>query len=255
MSIIGLKDYFLEVSQGNVTGQEAINKFGYNGSVANGSWSFVTVLGQTSFPLTSASTVRIKAGGNAADDTAGAGAREITVQGIVATTFAEETETITTAGASASSATTKSFWRVHRAWVSSAGTYEASNTGAIVVENSGGTTDIITIAAGEGQSQDALYTIPASKTGYLQSVYVTVDSSKTANVRLYTRGDIDDTSAPMKAKRLKRYWDGLQNADFVYKPKGAGISIPAKSDIWFEAFGDGAATAVSVDFEVLLIDD
>jgi hypothetical protein len=29
----------------------------------------------------------------------------------------------------------------------------------------------------------------------------------------------------------------------------------ALTDLWFEALGDGAATAVTVDFEILLVED
>jgi hypothetical protein len=253
MSFFGTKNFYLEVAKGNVKGHSLVHKFGRNDSVPNGSWAFITLLGQTAWPLSAATTVRIKAGGNAADTAAGAGAREVTVQGIVASTFLEETEAIATAGASASSATSKSFWRVHRKWVSSAGTYGAANTGDIILENGAGGTDIITLAAEEGQTQDALFTIPAGKTGYLASVHVTVDSNKPTDLRCFVRDNLDVTSAPVDSKRLKLYWDGIANS-LDYRPYSPELSISEKSDIWFE--GKGAAVSeVSVDFELLLVDN
>ena len=247
-------NFYLEVSKGNIPGHSLVHKFGRS-NIPNGSWQFVTLLGQTAWPLSAATTVIIKAGGNAADDTSGAGAREVTVQGIDSA-FAETTEAITTAGASASSATTASFWRVHRAYVSSAGTYGAANTADIVIENSATGTDIITIGAGEGQSQDALYSIPAGKTGYLTSVHVTVSAglNKTVNIRCFVRENLDDTSAPMSASRVKLFWDGL-DAPFYYRPYSPELSLSEKTDIWFEAYGDGGTSEVSIDFELLLVDN
>jgi hypothetical protein len=231
-----------------------VHKYGRNDAVPNGSWAHVSLLPFSVANFrTSASTVRIKAGGDAADTAAGAGAQSVSVVGIDSN-FDETTEDIATNGASASSATTASFWRIHRAYVTGVGTYGVANTGDITIEDSGGSADLIKIAAGEGQTQYAGYTIPNGKTGYLLSVHVTVDSNKTANIRCFTRENIDDTSAPMSPKRLRLFWDGVQQR-FSYKPNGPELSLNQKSDIWFEAYGDGAVSAVSVDFELLLVDN
>lgn len=253
MTYLGDKDFLAEVAKGNVAGHSLIHKFGRNPAAPNGTWAFVTTLGQTAHALSAATTVRIKAGGDAEDAAAGDNAREITVQGIDSN-FAEITEAITTAGASASDATTASFWRVHRAWVSSCGTYGAANLDDVVIENSGGGTDIITIAAGEGQTQDAIWTVPLGKTAYMMGVSVTVDAAKPADIRIFTRADIDDTSAPMESKRLKKYFDGIKG-HLPYQPRSPELMIAAKSDIWAEALGDGNATAVAVDIELLVVDD
>ncbi len=249
------RDFLIDVMKGNIAGHSMVHKFGRNDDVANGSWEHVSLLPfSTANFRQSAVAMRVKAGGNAADTAAGAGAREVTIQGIDST-GAEVSEAVATAGAAASDATTATFWRVHRAWVSSAGTYGAANTGAIVIEDSGSGADFCTIAAGEGQTQYAGFTIPTGKTGYLLSVHVTVDSNKTANVRCFTREDYDTVAAPMSPKQLKLFWDGIQAPGFVYRPEGPEFSLAAETDIWFEAYGDGAASAVSVDFELLLVDN
>lgn len=252
MSYIGTENFYLEVAKGNVPGHSLVHKFGRNDAVPNGSFAFVTLLGQAAFPLTAATTVRVKAG-DAADTAAGAGAREITVQGIDSN-LDEVSEAIATAGASASSATTASFWRVHRAWVSSVGTYEAANTGAVVIENSAGGTDIIQLAAGEGQTQDAVFSIPSGKTGYLASVHVTTDSAKPVDIRCFVRNNLDDTSAPMDAKRIKLYWDGIATP-MDYRPYSPELSIDEKADIWFEAQAGAGGGEVAIDFELLLVDN
>jgi hypothetical protein len=57
-------------------------KFGANPAVGNGAFEDIWYNGGSYTLLTSAETVRVKAGGNAADDSAGAGARTITVYGL-----------------------------------------------------------------------------------------------------------------------------------------------------------------------------
>jgi hypothetical protein len=41
----------------------------------------------------------------------------------------------------------------------------------------------------------------------------------------------------------------------MHIPQGPELSLSEKTDIWFEAYGDGAASAVSIDFELLLVDN
>jgi len=248
-----LSDFYTEVQKGNITGHSLVHKFGRNDVVPNGSWEMVSLLSVPTAFRSSASTVRIKAGGNAADTAAGAGAREVTVVGID-TTLAEVSETIATAGAGASAATTASFWRTYRAYVSSNGTYGAANTAAITIEDSGGAADMITIGVEEGQSQHGAYTIPTGKTGYFLHATVTVDASKAADVKFCKRESFNDATAPMEATRLITYWDGLTGV-LDFSPKSPGGALPALTDVWFEASGSGAATEVSVDFEILLVDD
>lgn len=253
MTYLGDQEFLTEVRQGKVAGYSMVHKYGRNGSVPDGTWEFVNRLGFTGWPLSAPTTVRIKAGGDAADTAAGAGAREVTVQGID-DSFNEVTEAIATAGASASSATSTSFWRVHRAWVSAVGTYGVANTGAVAIENSGGGTDLIEIGGvGKGQSQFAAWTVPIAKTAYYLGAHVQVDTNKSANVRVYTRADIDVTVAPMKSKRLRDFYAAKGN--FCYAPKAPSLVIPAKTDFWFEASGDGAACAVTVEFELLVVAD
>lgn len=253
MTYLGDQKFLIEVQQGKVAGCSMVHKFGRNGSVPDGTWEFVNRLGFTDWPLPAATTVRIKAGGDVADTAAGAGAREVTVQGID-DSFNEASEAIATAGAGASAATSTSFWRIHRAWVSAIGTYGAANTGAVTIENSGGGTDLIEIGgAGKGQTQFAAWTVPIAKTAYLLGMHIQVDTNKSANVRAYTRADIDDTVAPMKSKRLKLFF--AVKGDMRYVPEGPELIIPAKSDFWVEASGDGAACAVTVNFELLVVDD
>lgn len=253
MTYLGDQEFLMEVQQGKVVGYSMVHKYGRNGSVPDGTWQFVNRLGFTGWPLSAATTVRIKAGGNANDTAAGTGAREVIVQGID-DSFNEVSEAITTAGASASSATSTSFWRIHRAWVSAVGTYDGANIDAVTIENSGGGTDLIEIGGAEkGQTQFTAWSVPIGKTAYWLTMHIEVDANKSANVRVYTRQDFDITVAPMKSKRLRSFF--AVKGDFRYAPKGPEFALPGKSDFWVEAAGDGAACAVTVNFELLVVDD
>lgn len=256
MTFLGDKDFLIEVRKGNVPGHSMIHKFGHNPAVPNGSFAH---LSEMPFAIASfrqsAVAMRVKAGGNGADTAAGAGAQEITIQGIDDITFAEVTDVVATAGAGASAATSTKFWRVHRAWVSAVGTYTVANTAAVIIEDSGGGADFLTIATGEGQTQYAGYTIPGGKTGYLLSVHVTIDSTRPCNVRCFVRENIDDVSAPMGANRIKLDWNGVESPGFMYSPKGPELVINEKSDVWFEGATSGGTAHVSCNFELLLVDN
>lgn len=253
MTYLSTKDWMVEVQKGNVPGHTIIHKFGRNDAVANGTWEFISEL-STSLPgLSAVTTVRIKAGGDANDTAAGSGAREVTVVGID-NNLNEVSETIATAGASASSVTTATFWRVYRMYVSAAGTYATPyNDAAIVLENGSGGTDLIQIAAEEGQSEFASITIPTGKTGYMLSAHLQVDASKAADFRMFQRRNFNDVTAPVESRRLVTHFDGVVGTD-AWTPRSP-IVFPALTDIWWEAEGSGAQTEVSVDFEILIVDD
>lgn len=247
-------NFLIEVRQGNVPGYSLIHKFGRNNAAPSGSWELVSLLSSATTFRTSPSTVRVKAGGNAQDSSAGLGAREVTVIGLD-NNLAEVSDTIATSGASASSATTTSFWRVYRAYVSAAGLYGANNASQITIEDSGGEADINIIGNGNGQTQHAAYSIPVGKTGYLLSVFLTANSVAASDFRLFTRENLTNVTAPVAAKRLRLFWDGLSGST-PYKPYAPEFKMEAGTDIWVEvkSLGPGAAQ-VTANFEVLLIDD
>lgn len=247
----------LLIRRGLIDGASLVHKFGRNAGVPNGTWEGVLQATAQFTWLTTATTVRVKAGGDAGDDgTAsplGAGALEVTIQGLNAAGV-EVSEAVTTAGTGASASTTTEFLRVYRAWVSVAGAYTGVNTNDIMIENTAGTADLIMIADDEGQTQFCGYTIPAGKTGYLASVIVQADGGKAADFRMFTRSDANNVTAPFAPKRLKFFWDGILGAS-VLKPITPILTLPAWTDIWIEARGGGASTEVSTDMEIILYDD
>lgn len=245
--------FYLAVQRLEVDGVSIVHKFGRNDAVPNGSWAFLNLLGLTSWPLSAATAVRVKLG-NAADAFDGNGAREVTIQGLDETGVEVREAVATGAGGIASAATETTFIRVHRAWVSGVGVYGAANTGDVVIENAAGGTNLIKIAAGEGQSQFAGFTVPLGHEAFLASVHIDVDAgaNKVANVRMFQRRDILNTTAPMSSRRIKLHFDGIVGSTNL-QPATPGGTIPALTDVWFEGWGDGAISQVSVDFELILV--
>jgi len=235
---------------GSIPGLTSIVKFGRNDNVGTTEEDLWINGGTYTGWLTAASAVRVKAGGDAADDAAGAGARKIMVEGLDEN-WEIATEEITLAGASVSSPTSITFIRVYRAWVTDVGTYGGDNEAAVLIETTGGAL-VANIEAGKGQTQLSMYTVPAGKTAYVLLARTYVAGNKNADVFFWQRQDADVTSAPFTGKRM---WHPI---DQVQGPAGGDHPIPhvfpAKTDIWASAVGPSGGAAVSTRMFIALLD-
>lgn len=260
MSYISDKDYYAEVSLGNVSGSTVVHKFGKNTAVGT---TFVPIavggIYQTPQPA-AATTLRIKAGGDAADTAAGAGARQITLQGLDASGN-EQTVTVATNGATASTATTETWIRLYRAYVSESGTYATTATGShtadIVIENGAGGTDWATISSTDyarSQSEIGAYTIPAGKTGYLLSAFTFSDATKTTELLFMKREAVLDAAAPYDAMRVV-FEERLEGGEGTVDIKAPVASFAGPCDVMFLAKVNTGTAVVEVDFELLIVDN
>ena len=240
-------------------GYSVVHKFGDNPSVGT-SFAPVTIGGVYQTPqVGSATTLRVKAGGNANDTAAGSGAREITLIGLDET-GEEVAETLATAGASASAATSTTFIRLYRAYVSKSGTYATQSAGshsaAITIENGSGGTDWATISATDfprGQTEIGAYTVPMGCTAWINKCIVSVQSNKTADVLFFQRQGVLQTAAPYDSMRVVIELGGVEGEEIINPDIPFG-PFPPGTDIGFMA---KAATAAEcdVDFEIILIYD
>lgn len=253
MSYYGNNSWIQEVAKGNVPNHSIVHKFGRNTSVPNGSWELVANLsGATPF-LSAATTVRVKAGGSANDiASTGSHARTLRVYGIDdSLAFADEV--INLNGASASTSTTTSFWRLYRGVVETAGTYATPwNDTAIIVEDTAGTTDLLNMSANESQTKLGWYQWATGYDAYILSYTFTVDSNKPADIRVRSRANFNDTSAPVSPIKTIEYFDGIAGV-FNYIHETPDLIESGPAELWVEANGSGAATEVTVDFEMLLV--
>jgi len=256
------REFLFEVSRGNIAGCSLVHKFGRNAAVG----TTLTPVALGGIYRTPTAAVTLAAISTAsADNQAGAGARELTLQ-YLDSNFALQNATLLmhpTDGTIESSDTVTDVIRLFRAYVSSSGSYSdlstptASHTGTITIRVSGGGATWATIeyydtAFGLGQTQIGWYTIPAGKTGYILSTAFSVETNKSVDLLFMQRRDADDITSPYSALRLVQNYDGLIGfGEFDHK---SVESYPEKTDIGFMVEAASSAQ-VSAEFELLLVDN
>jgi len=241
----------IPIAGGLVDGYSSIHKFGRNPNVGNvpetiwmhgGLYSYLDIGSDSTVYAYSASS----------DDGAGNdGAQTITIQGLD-NDFNPIEETITVNGA----ASTASFLRVYRAFVATAGVLAANDDDVIISTASagGGTVlaDIGVIGTGTttglGQTQLALYTIPAGKTGYLTTWNIGV-APYNHSVTLTLLARELDGSAPFRSKDIVDTVGGYTTQNYSIP-----IRFPEKTDIEVRGCGD-TGSVISSSFDIILVDN
>jgi len=212
--------------------------------------------------IAGATELRIKAG-NAGDDVAGAGARKILLIGID-TDLNAFSEIIDTAGTSASTLSTKKFFRLLRAKVHESGSYAGisaqSHVADIVIEDSlgeeWGRIDSTTIARGTSQIGAATVPLTLSNGTVVKEVYITgyvmtVDGNKNADLMLWARPDSAQTSAPYSATSAVREHLQVSGVQVVQLSVPIGPFSPG-TDFGF-LVSASASAACSVDIEAVVV--
>lgn len=254
-------DFLIEVQKGNVEGHSVIHKFGRNDLVGT---SFVPVSVGGVWPTlqpAAATTLRVKAGGNANDIAGGSGARKIMVQ-VIDETGALIEEEIELAGASASSATTVTAVRLLRAWISECGVYatvgQSSHNAAIVVEDSSGTQDWATLdftdSLGRGQSEIGCYTVPTGFNAYILSSVAAIETNKIVDLLFLQRELILKASAPFPALRIILESGGASGIEII-KPRSPLPMFEQNTDFIWLAKVSTSTAKVDIDFEIMLVDN
>ncbi|RKZ67674.1 MAG: hypothetical protein DRQ48_09455, partial [Gammaproteobacteria bacterium] len=133
-----------------------------------------------------------------------------------------------------------------------------SQAGDLTLQESGGGTewDIIPVSPiGEAQSTLGVFTVPAGKKAYLLSGNVFVDSNKDADLIFFQRPNADDVTSPYSgARRIVSKFLAISGGFHISRRSPAG-SFTGPCDLGFMGRGNGATADVSVDFEILLVDE
>jgi len=231
-----------------------VNKFGRNSSVGT---SYVPICPGAVYQTpqaAAATTLRVKAGGNAADTVDGAGARKVMLEGLDEN-FAYASEEVSTAGASASTATTTTFTRLFRAYVTESGAYATtaagSHVGNIVIENGAGGTDWATISVTglpRSQTEIGAYTVPAGYYAYIRHINIGVEGAKATSVLGFQRSRADAAAAPYDAMRTFLEYGGLSN----FSEAGSQVYGPliGPCDVIFLAKAATGTNEVSIEFQI-----
>ncbi len=249
------------ISMGNMAQAHVHHQFGRNINVTT-DYTPVADIGVYRTPqVASATKLRIKAGGNAGDTAAGAGARSVKLWGINASGD-EITEILQTAGASASSATDNSFIRLTLAEVYESGTYGTQSTGShlgnITIENQAGNQDWAQIQLNSfpsGSTGIGSITVPRNHVGLLTSIHISPEAggTKTTDLIILKREGILQAAAPYKPIMK------IQEMIGIISPVEISFDMPLRfpelTDIGVLAKVSSGTGAISIDMEVIFLED
>lgn len=182
------------------------------------------------FPAT-AVAVEVVAGGDAADDAAGTGARTVRVEGVDGS-FTPHVCDLSLNGVLASAPSALLFLRVNRAFLLTAGALEV-NVADVQIGQVGG--DVLAvIPADYGQTQQAIVVVPAGWKLRIANArtYSERLATKTVDTRLVVRRGIDGAE-PTRRTHFVAF--GLEGPDDPATYRGGWLYGPA--DVWLEARG------------------
>jgi len=245
------KDYKTEVAAGRVHGKTIIHKYGRNPDldvvdVFETLWNGGGLY--TGFDAVEAQTVTITSTSDN-DTLAGTGARTITLYGLDFA-YLPLIKTYNMNG-SAGTITTDEFLRCDRSRVESAGTTGA-NEGTINVTQTTSGIKFAGMPIGYNSTMIAAYTIPAGKTGYLDTLFSTFSGGKKAayaslqfRVRLYNGIFVVQGEAALHS-------EGSSN---IFRKYDYPVALPEKADLHIVANTSSANVGVSAAFDILLEDN
>ena len=247
------EEFYFQLARDQILNHKHIFKYGFNATVTTSNDTIW--LQEGSYTWQSAATVVSVTSSDANDDgdPVGTGALTVTLEGLDAN-YDEISETVTLNGTTVVN-TDASFLRLHRMFVATAGT-GLTNAGTIYAAVTGDTygtpgvpdtaTGIMsTIGVGEGQTLQALYTVPAGYTAYVKNI---------------SAGSVDGTNATTITLRQRPVNGAFRTSEKFVAFKGTvtqehkiPLEFPEKTDL--ELKGDSAlsTTDVAGSFDVILV--
>lgn len=244
------KGYQTTAALGSIPGYEYMDKFGINPDVDTNSvpediWTTGGLY--TGFPSGVAETVDVFSD-NAADASAGTGARTIRLIGLDAD-HNEQTVDVTLNGTTAV-ATTETWSRLYRAFVVTSGS-GGENAGVITARHTTTTANVFfEMQAGDNQTLVACTTVPANKRAIIKSVNLSIGSNLatgSCDVSLRTRED----GGVFRTRR--RYTAGTSSP--IFAKFDGGIVVPQKTDIKLQVDDVSANnTGIAGEFEYYLVE-
>lgn len=246
-------DFLIQVALGLVPGYSSVNKFGHNPAVATAGEDIWTGGGDYDFFPTTAQAMEVSSS-SSSDSAAGTGARTVILYGLDEN-WEEQSETVTLNGTTPV-ALANTYIRMFRGVVLTAGT-ASENLGDIEVEASVGGETAIFITAGDGQTQQAIYTIPAGKTGLFVKGYVAMSNDnkngEDAGFKWLMKLNNGLNGAWQTKGQIGLVNIGTSNWQYEYGiPAGM---IPEKTDIRIRCYKASATIEAEGGFDLLLKDN
>ena len=215
-----------------------LNLYSRNSAVAAAGTEIIAPAAMSGDLTDAGTTLRIKAGGNAADTAAGAGCREITITGLDSTGLVISAA-LATAGASASAATTASFFRINSIDITAMGTaLSTMSTTDMVIELGTGGGDIATM--NRSRWGGFKYTVPLGHKAVIKKIKMS--SNKAAFDMIVTRykNSINGGAAPFGQAEVVRNYYTTGDSIVV----DAEMILDPLEMFWIKAINFNAAEAI-----------
>jgi len=234
--IIRLPMGLLGVSANHYDGLSHVHKFGAVPAMSQNNTGTIWDVNDTTYPwsaFSSATTLSVdRASASDAD-------KQVLIAGLDSA-YNEITETVTLSSATGN-ATTKSFIRVYRAYMTNG---SATNVGNVTVKAS--TTVVAQITAGKGQTLMAIYTVPSGYSAYILKGAATCQDGADATGDMFVR--YFGESAFRVGHSFEVCGDG---GEYMYE-FGIPLRIPEKSDIDIRASVRSNNARLTAAFDMLL---
>ena len=226
------EDFHLQIARGHVANHSHINKFGWNTTVGT---SFETVWdGSNVYTYQSSGVATVVSTTDHTDSNSA-----VRISGLDAD-FNEATDLLYADG----SASANTYARINRAILVTANT-GTTNTNDIEIRQGGEIAALIT--AEGGQTQMALFTVPAGKTGYLHKFQGSLDKNKEVVFRILARDNDADGAAFNEKGRF-----GSFGVPVTYDYP-IPLKFAANTDIQVQVKA-GATTEAGAIFDLVLVD-
>jgi hypothetical protein len=249
-------EFVTRVVLGDVAGWSHVRKFGARDDVGT-SPTVVATAGTYQSPTTAQALEILSSDAN--DTAAGTGARTVTIIGLDEN-WEEQSETVTMNGTTAVDLA-NTYTRVYRMFVATSGTYAtataSSHAGTITLRGDGGgdtwATIVLESGVATGQSQIAVYSVPAGKRAYIIGRQFSVETNKSVTIQFYRRDAADTVSAPYSPMRVIELDRGINDtAERTYPAPVGPFTGPC--DIGYFANTSSGTADVSINFNLLLED-
>jgi hypothetical protein len=251
-----VSDFGVDVAKGEVPGHSVIQKFGRNSAVSS---TFVPICLSGFYRTPTSNTALEVVSSSVNDDIAGTGARTIYYEGLQNSggNLVVVSDVVELDGTTAV-ALPDQLIRLYRWYVASSGTYASqsagSHAGTLTIRESGGGntwSTITTTGFPKAQSQIGAYTVPTGYTAYISKITYSVESDKEADILMFQREGVLNTSAPYNAMRLVTEINSAKGTSSVYY--NTPLKFEEETDFGFLGKLKANTGPMTVDFEIKLV--
>lgn len=251
-----VSDFGVDIAKGEVPGHSVIQKFGRNSAVSS---TFVPICSSGFYRTPTSNTALEVVSTSTNDDIAGTGARTIYYEGLQNSggNLVVVSDVVELDGTTAV-ALPDQLIRLYRWYVASSGTYASqsagSHAGTLTIRESGGGNTWSTIVPNGfpvSQSQIGAYTVPTGYMAYVSKITYSVESDKEAEILMFQREGVLNTSAPYNAMRLVTEINSAKGTSSVYYD--TPLKFEEETDFGFLGKLKSNTGPMTVDFEIKLV--